>query len=114
MQYTPEAIAYMQAQRFFIEHAFKEAKSVLGLNQFQTRKWLAWYHQVALNMLAMFFMMKEKLLNFMQIPLLSAWDIRQIMFVIILSQMKPVDIISNIFERHKIRQSDINRFYSGS
>ena len=36
-QYAPEAIAYMQAQRFFIEHAFKEAKSVLGLNQFQTR-----------------------------------------------------------------------------
>jgi hypothetical protein len=43
VQYTPEAITYMQAQRFFIEHAFKEAKSVLGLNQFQPRKWSAWY-----------------------------------------------------------------------
>jgi len=40
-QYTSEAIAYMQAQRFFIEHTFKEAKSVLGMHQFQTRKWIA-------------------------------------------------------------------------
>jgi hypothetical protein len=30
VQYTPEAIANMQAHRFFIEHAFKKAKSVLG------------------------------------------------------------------------------------
>ena len=34
-QYKPEAIVYMQAQRFFIEHAFKEAKSVLGLTNFK-------------------------------------------------------------------------------
>lgn len=44
VQYTSKALAYMQAQRFFIEHCIKEAKYVLGLDQFQTRKWLAWYH----------------------------------------------------------------------
>jgi len=71
VQYEPEAIAYMQAQRFFIEHAFKEAKSVLGLNQFQTRKWIAWYHQVALNMLLLLFVFREKQINFSEMPLLS-------------------------------------------
>ena len=69
-QYTPKALAYMQAQRFFIEHSFKEAKSILGMDQFQTRKWLAWYHQVALNIMTMGFMLKEKLLNFKELPLL--------------------------------------------
>ncbi len=76
-QYTEKAIAYMQAQRFFIEHCIRESKQVLGLSQFQTRKWLAWQHQVALNMLTMCFLLKEKLLCFAKIPLLSANDIRE-------------------------------------
>lgn len=112
-QYTPEAIAYMQAQRFFIEHAFKEAKSVLGLDQFQTRKWIAWYHQVALNMLLLLFIFKEKLFSFDDIPLLSAWDIRQVLDAVFCSSQDRVDrIIEQIFERHKRRQKDINRYYS--
>lgn len=41
VQYQEQAVAYMQVQRFFIEHSFQEAKLVLGLNQFQTRNgWL--------------------------------------------------------------------------
>jgi hypothetical protein len=43
-QYTPEALAYKQAQRFFVEHIIKESKYILGIDQFQTRKWLAWQH----------------------------------------------------------------------
>jgi hypothetical protein len=35
-QYTPKALVYMQAQRFFIEHCINESKQVLGLDQFQT------------------------------------------------------------------------------
>ena len=48
-QYTPEVLAYMQAERFFVEHCIKESKQILGLDQFQTRMWNAWVHQVALN-----------------------------------------------------------------
>ena len=74
-QYTPEALAYMQAERFFIEHCIKEAKDILGLDQFQTRKWLAWHHQVALNFSVSSFILKEKLRCFEDLPLLSARDI---------------------------------------
>jgi SRSO17 transposase len=42
----------MEAQRFFIEHSFKEQEQIVGMDQFQTRKWLSCYHQVALIMLA--------------------------------------------------------------
>jgi len=110
VQYEKQAIAYMQAQRFFIEHSFKEAKSVLGLDQYQTRKWVAWYHQVALNMLLLLFILKEKLLNFYQMPLLSAWDIHQLLVVVFASTIQPEDILTLILERHKIRQNDINRY----
>jgi len=109
-QYEPKAVVYMQAQRFFIEHAFKEAKSVLGLNQFQTRKWIAWYHQVALNMLLLMFIFREKLINFDIMPLLSAWDIAHIMQLLIISQMfDPDKVMEQIIHRHYIRQKDINR-----
>ncbi|NJO02512.1 MAG: hypothetical protein HC880_13205 [Bacteroidia bacterium] len=109
-QYEPKAVAYMQAQRFFIEHAFKEAKSVLGLNEFQTRKWIAWYHQVALNMLLLLFILREKQINLSNMPLLSAWDIAQIMQLLVISQMfDPDKVLEQITYRHYLRQKDINR-----
>jgi SRSO17 transposase len=58
-QYTLKAIAYMQAQRFFVEHCIKESKSILGIHQFQTRNWLAWYHQIALIIMTICFMLKK-------------------------------------------------------
>ncbi len=46
-QYTPEALAYMQAQRYFVESSIKDSKHIPGIDQFQTCEWLAWQHQVA-------------------------------------------------------------------
>jgi SRSO17 transposase len=60
-QNTHQALAYMQAQRFFVEHCIKESRQILGIDQFQTRKWLAWQHQVALNSMVSSFILKEKL-----------------------------------------------------
>jgi SRSO17 transposase len=77
-QYTPQGLAYMQAERFFVEHSIKESKQILGLDQFQTRKWNAWLHQVALNFLVSSFILKEKLLNREKIPLLSAKDVKEL------------------------------------
>ena len=112
VQYDLKAVAYMQAQRFFIEHTFKEAKSVLGIHQFQTRKWLSWYHQIALNLLLLSFILKEKLLNFLEIPLLSAWDIQDVLVIMLFVFIRPEGMIACIRRRHKYRQSDINRYYS--
>jgi hypothetical protein len=66
----------MQAQQFFIEHCIKESKQVLGLDQIQTRKWFAWLHQVAVNIMTMGFMLKVKLLYLNDLPLLSNRDMR--------------------------------------
>jgi len=110
-QYTPKALAYMQAQRFFIEHSFKEAKSILGMDQFQTRKWLAWYHQLALNIMTMGFMLKEKLLNFKELPLLSARDIKDWLGFVLAKELTEMDIIQKIYNRHRRRQYAINSCY---
>ena len=111
VQYTEKAIAYMQAQRFFVEHCIKESKFVLGMDQFQTRKWQAWQHQVALNILVSCFFLKEKLFCFDDLPLLSAADIREWLCFKLFQTRTDEDMIELMFFRHLRRQKDINRYY---
>jgi len=107
-QYTKEGIAYMQAQRFFVEHCIKENKQILGMDKYQTRKWLAWHHQIALNFLLSTFVLKEKLYCFDNVPLLSARDIKRWIIFKLYRQMSEDDMIDQMFERHCRRQYDIN------
>jgi len=110
-QYTEKAIAYMQAQRFFVEHCIKESKQVLGLDQFQTRKWQAWQHQVALNIMVSCFILKEKLFCFDDLPLLSAADIKEWLCFKLAQNRTDEEMIELMFFRHLRRQKDINRYY---
>lgn len=111
-QYTEQSLAYMQAQRFFIEHSFKEQKQIVGMDHFQTRKWKSWHHQVALNMLVGSFMLKEKILNQNQIPLLSARDIMDFMVYKFYREMTDEMMLEKLNQRHIKRQRDIDCCYS--
>jgi len=111
-QYTPEVLAYMQAERFFIEHSIKESKQILGLDQYQTRKWNAWQHQVALNLLVSSFILSEKLLNFKDYPLLSARDVKEMVVQSIFKMMTAEEQMDRITYRHYLRQQDINQSYA--
>ena len=110
-QYTQEVIAYMQAQRFFVEHCLKESKQILGIDQFQTRKWNAWVHQIAMNFLVSSFILKEKLLNNNELPLLSARDIKELIVFKLYKQMTDEQMFEKIINRHIKRQLDINNAY---
>jgi SRSO17 transposase len=76
-QYAGKGIAYIRAQRFFVEHCIKENRQIPGMDKYRTRKWQAWQHQIALNFLLSTFILKEKLLCFDNIPLMSARDIKR-------------------------------------
>jgi SRSO17 transposase len=114
VQYTEQAIAYMQAQRFFIEHSFREQKQILGLDHFQTRKWLSWYHQIALNLLVGSFILKEKLLSKEDIPLLSARDVMDFLVFKFYKEMTEDRMLSMLQERHRKRLKDIDCYYTES
>ena len=101
----------MQAQRFFVEHSIKESKNIIGMDQFQTRKWMAWQHQVALNIIVACFILKEKLLCFDDLPLLSAYDIKEWISYKLSKTWTDEQMIDRIFIRHLQRQKDINRYY---
>jgi len=102
----------MQAQRYFVEHCIKESKQILGIDQFQTRKWNAWTNQVALSFMVSSFILKEKLWNNEDLPLLSARDIKEIIVFQLYRQMTDEQMYEKIINRHIKPQIDINNAYN--
>ncbi len=110
---TPtERLAYMQAQRYWVERAFQEAKSELGMSDYQVRKWTAWHHHMALVMLSLSFIVKERIACKVEYPLLSCRDVR---LMIVAMLMDDPDLIKKRTEqmifRHDQRLRDIERRY---
>jgi SRSO17 transposase len=72
---TIPRLAQMQGQRYWVERAFQDGKSYVGMDHYQARGWKSWNHHMALVMMAMLFMLKERALQQEDVPLLSCSDI---------------------------------------
>ena len=107
-KYSWLQLSQAQAQRFFVERSFEDAKQEVGMSQYQVRGWRAWHHHIALVMLSMLFILTEKLEYKNEYPLLSASDVREI---IARTYAQQDNIIGIIKLRHKRRQDDIDRRY---
>jgi hypothetical protein len=111
-QKTAQQFAFMQGQRFWIERAFEDVKGELGMTDYQVRKYNAWYHHQALVMQAMEYINKTRIENQENIPLLSVRDIRlQIIELLTNNGTKMEKEIDQMFQRHRQRIYDINRYY---
>lgn len=99
-------LAFMQGQRYWIERSFEDGKNECGMADYQVRGWVGWHHHMALVMLAMLFMMEERIHNKKEHPLLSCSDIE-----ILLSHFLPrrdttkPEVIRQMKERHRRRQA---------
>lgn len=92
---TPrDALIQASCQRYFTERAFQDAKSELGWDDFQARKYRAWEHEVALTAVTLWFIARVKLqwaqthardpaltrqLAVEVLPALSAANVRELM-----------------------------------
>lgn len=56
-----EIIAQRKSQRYFVERSIQDAKSELGWDEFQAIKYRAWEHQLALTILASWFITETRL-----------------------------------------------------
>jgi len=107
-----ERLVQMQRQRFWIERSFEDAKSESGLADYQVRGWRAWHHHMALVMMAMLFMLEEKLSHKQSHPLLSCSDIE-----VLLAHFLPrrdvtlEEVVRQMEARHKARQKAIDSAY---
>jgi SRSO17 transposase len=107
-KYSWLQLARTQAQRYFIERGFEDAKQEAGMSQYQVRGWLAWHHHIGLVMLSMLFVLTEKLEYKNEYPLLTASDVRNIIARTYAQQDNVLEIMN---QRHKRRQDDIDRHY---
>lgn len=105
-----ERYAWMQGQRFWIEHAFHEAKSQLGMAQYQVRVWKGWHHHISLACLALLFSTKMKLQTRSKVPLLSTRDITELLdFYLPRKGLTEAEVHAQIRQRHRQRQQDLDR-----
>jgi SRSO17 transposase len=105
-------LAFMQAQRYWIERVFQDAKNQCGLGEYQARKWRSWHHHMAMVMMAMLFMLEQRLLHKKQYPLLSCFDIVSILsFILPHRAINKQELIRQLEVRHERRRSAIESAY---
>jgi SRSO17 transposase len=98
-------LARVQAQRFFIEHRFREAKNECGLADYQVRRWDAWHHHMALVILGTLFLLKQKIQGCQQWPLLSFNNlVTALAHLLPRRQLTAEDLAAIIDKRHRLRQ----------
>jgi len=107
-----ERLAYMQGQRYWIERAFQDAKDQCGMADYQVRGWRGWHHHMTMVMLAMLFILEERLLNKATTPLLSAADVVKLLDHFLPKRdITEEEILRQMHIRHKKRQSSIDSAY---
>jgi SRSO17 transposase len=110
--YTPKEYAYFQAQRYWVERCFDDAKNELGLSDYQVRKWQGWHHHHALVFMACLFLLKEKLFHASEAPLLSVRDARVLIVARLFGTDDEVERrLKQMERRHQKRKQDIERHY---
>lgn len=107
-----ERLAFMQGQRFWIERSFQDAKSNCGMADYQVRGWRGWHHHMAMVMLAMLFMVKERLHHQDTLPLLSVADIVVVMSVLLPRKDSTAEeVYRQLMVRHQKRLASIRSAY---
>ena len=106
---TPlKRLGWMQRQRYWVERVFEDAKSECGMADYQVRKWTAWHHHMALVMMAMLFMLSERIHHKDKYPLLSCADIEELLARFLPRRdVSEEEVIAQLEHRHRQRQMAI-------
>lgn len=109
---TVHRLAQMQGQRYWIERSFEDGKSQVGMGHYQARGWKSWNHHMTLVMMAMLFMLKERLTQEEVYPLLSCSDITTLLARFLPRRdIHPDEVIRQLEVRHKKRQAAIENAF---
>lgn len=110
---TTERLAFQQTQRYWIEQALRNAKSEVGMGDYQLRLWPAWHHHMAMVMLAMLFMLEVRREHKEDLSLLSCHDVVEVLRVLLpRANVTYEDIFEQLHERHRRRQASIDSAYA--
>jgi SRSO17 transposase len=108
---TLKRLGWMQRQRYWVERVFEDGKSECGMADYQVRKWSAWHHHMALVMMAMLFMLSERIRHKDTYPLLSCADIEELLARFLPRRnVTTEEVISQLEYRHIQRQRAIDAY----
>lgn len=97
-----------QRQRYWVERVFEDAKGTCGMADYQVQKWSGWHHHMALVMMAMFFMLSERIAQKDVNPLLSCADIEALLVHYLPRRdIKEAEVIRQVRQRHRLRERAI-------
>jgi SRSO17 transposase len=106
---TVKRLGWMQRQRYWVERTFEDGKSECGMADYQVRKWSGWHHHMALVMMAMLFMLSEKINHKDTHPLLSCADIEDLLAHFLPRRdVTEEEVIFQLEQRHLQRQKAID------
>lgn len=96
------------ACRYWIERTFQDAKTSVGMSDYQARGWIAWHHHMSLVMLALLFLLKERRLHENTLELLSCQDVVALLDVYLprVDRTKQA-VIDSMNKRHAKRRASI-------
>jgi hypothetical protein len=101
-------LSWMQRQRYWVERCFEDGKGQCGMADYQVRLWNGWHHHMALVMMAMLFMLTERLQMKEQCPLLSCADIEKLLAAFLPRRDASVEqVFSHMKRRHEMRRRAI-------
>lgn len=92
------------AIRYWIERGFQDGKTSLGMADYQGRGWVFWHHHMALVMMGMLFLLRERRVHMLEIEMLSCNDIVELLNVFLPRKDATVEsVLANISRRHRKR-----------
>jgi len=105
-------LAYMQAQRYWIERTFQDSKTYCGMGDYQMRGWHGWHHHMAMVLMAMLFLLKERLLHKETVDLLSCTDVVELLRLFLPRRdVTEEEVLRQLQVRHEKRRASINYAY---
>lgn len=105
------SLLYRQMQRYWVERGIQDCKDTLGMTDYQVRTWRAWYHHITLTIMALHYMLEQKILNEEDIPLLSCPDIKFFLAQTLPQKANSSDEVWELIQkRHDLRLKDLMRF----
>jgi len=109
-----EVFAFMQAQRFWIERCFRDDSHDLGMSDYQVRTYKGFNNHMALTCVAMQYVLRERIKNSKELPLLSYNDVRIMLAKDIRERADYAsenERFEQLVKRHRQRAKDIFKHY---
>lgn len=101
-------LAYRQGQRYWVERAFQDGKTEVGMGDYQVRGWTPWHHHASLVMMAMLFLLRERLKHTESLPLLSCADVTALLRQFVSEPTTIKDLLVQMDKRHRKRKAAID------